>query len=121
MHSIARRFSVLSHDFVISVNGKEVKRGDVETQFRFPEEGWNSEEITGKPISWWAGFTTDTIKDDDARGFVVMARGKLVQSPWFFDLSGGAYGQHGMQYMVGEIRADFLDDEVDLIATTDRQ
>ena len=117
MRSLARRFAVLSHDFVVSVNGEEVKRGDVETQFRFPNEGWNSEEVDGKPIRWWAGFTADTIKDDDARGFVVMARGKLVQSPWFFDLSGGAYGQHGMQYMVGEVRADFLDEEIDLIAT----
>ena len=117
MRSLARRFSVLSHDFAVSVNGEEVKRGDIESQFRFPNEGWNSEEVAGKPISWWAGFTADTIKDDDARGFVVMARGKLVQSPWFFDLSGGAYGQHGMQYMVGEVRADFLDEDVDLIAT----
>ena len=117
MRSLARRFSVLSYDFAVSVNGEEVKRGDIESQFRFPNEGWNSEMVAGKPISWWAGFTADTIKDDDARGFVVMARGKLVQSPWFFDLSGGAYGQHGMQYMVGEVRADFLDEEVDLIAT----
>lgn len=117
MRSLGRRFSVLSHEFVVTVNGEEIKRGDVKTQFRFPNEGWNSEEIDGKTISWWAGFTADTIKDDDARGFVVMARGKLVQSPWFFDLSGGAYGQHGMQYMVGEVRADFLDDDVDLIAT----
>ena len=46
-----------------------------------------------------------------------MARGKLVQSPWFFDLSGGAFGQHGMQYMAGEVEADFLDEETDLIAT----
>ena len=117
MRSLGRRFSVLSHDFVVSVNDEEVSREDVETQFRFPREGWNSEEISGQTISWWAGFTADTIKDDDARGFVVMARGKLVQSPWFFDLSGGAYGQHGMQYMVGEVKADFLDEEVDLIAT----
>ena len=115
--SLGRRFSVLSHDFVVSVNGNEVSRENVETQFRFPREGWNSEFVDGNPISWWAGFTANTIKDEDARGFVVMARGKLVQTPWFFDLSGGAYGQHGMQYMVGEVRADFLDEEVDLIAT----
>ena len=117
LRSLGRRFSVLSHDFVVSVNGDEVSRENVETQFRFPNEGWNSEEVDGRPISWWAGFTATPIKDEDARGFVVMARGKLVQAPWFFDLSGGAFGQHGMQYMVGEVRADFLDDEVDLIAT----
>jgi hypothetical protein len=115
--SLARRFSILSHDFVISVNGEKVQRKDVETQFRFPNVGWSSEEVDGKKISWWAGFTEGTIKDEDARGFVVMARGKLVQNPWFFDLSGGAYGQHGMQYMVGEVRADFLDEEYDLIST----
>ncbi len=117
MRSIGRRFSVLSHDFVVSINGEKVNRDDLTTQFRFPEAGWISEEVNGKPIRWWAGFTANTIKDDDARGFVVMARGKLVQSPWFFDLSGGAYGQHGMQYMAGEVEADFLDEETDLIAT----
>ena len=117
MRSLARRFSILSHYFAVSVNGQKVSREDVKTQFRFPNQGWNSEDIDGQTVRWWAGFTTDTIKDDDARGFVVMARGKLVQSPWFFDLSGGAYGQHGMQYMVGEVKADFLDEEIDLIAT----
>ena len=117
MRSLGRRFSILSHDFAVSVNGEEVRRENVETQFRFPNQGWTSEEVDGKGVSWWAGFRADTIKDEDARGFVVMARGKLVQTPWFFDLSGGAYGQHGMQYMVGEIRADFLDEDVDLIAT----
>ena len=48
---------------------------------------------------------------------MVYARGKLAQTPWFFDLSGGVWGQHGMQYLTGEIQADFLDESVDLIAT----
>ena len=117
MRSLSRRFSVLSDTFGVLVNGNLIRRQDVETQFRFPDVGWNQDEVIGHQVRWWAGFTKDTIRDDDARGFVVMARGKLVQTPWFFDLSGGAYGQHGMQYMVGEVEADFLDDEIDLIAT----
>ena len=63
------------------------------------------------------GFTKLLIPDDEARGVSVLSRGKLVQAPFYFDLSGGAYGQHGMQYMTGEVQADFLDDAVDLIAT----
>ncbi|MEK7281310.1 MAG: hypothetical protein AAB037_03025, partial [Chloroflexota bacterium] len=40
-------------------------------------------------------------------------------NPWFFGLSGGVYGQHGMQYLTGEVVADFLDitEGQDLIAT----
>ncbi|MFZ1937341.1 MAG: hypothetical protein WAU84_26680, partial [Thermoguttaceae bacterium] len=40
-----------------------------------------------------------------------------AQTPWFFDLSGGVWGQHGMQYLTGEVQADFLDEDIDLVAT----
>ena len=43
----------------------------------------------------------------------------MAQAPWFFGLSGGTWGQHGMQYMTGEVIADQLDltDGQDFIAT----
>ena len=118
--SIARRLLVLDENFTVHVNGTAISRQEIPFQFRFPEQPglWETAELdNGQQFQWWAGFCTDTIPDEEQRGFVVYARGKLAQTPWFFDLSGGVWGQHGMQYLTGEIQADFLDESVDLIAT----
>ena len=120
--SMARRFAILSTDFVVHVNGKKVTREEFPFQFRFPAKPGEWETVSlsnGHDIRWWAGFCVKPIADEGARGFVVFVRGKLAQTPWFFDLSGGAWGQHGMQYLSGEVRADYLDETegLDLIAT----
>ena len=117
---LARRLLVLDKDFNVHVNGQAVSRQEVPFQFRFPEKArsWETAELpNGQQIQWWAGFSKATIPDEEQRGFVVYVRGKLAQTPWFFDLSGGVWGQHGMQYLTGEVKADFLDESVDLIAT----
>ena len=117
---LARRLLVLDQYFTVHVNGKAISRQEIPFQFRFPEKKgtWDTADIgNGQQIQWWAGFCKDTIPDEEQRGFVVYVRGKLAQTPWFFDLSGGVWGQHGMQYLTGEVKADFLDDTVDLIAT----
>jgi len=117
---LARRLLVLNENFTVHANGKAISRQEIPFQFRFPEEPgrWETAELdNGQQIQWWAGFCKDTIPDEERRGFVVYVRGKLAQTPWFFDLSGGVWGQHGMQYLTGEVKADFLDESVDLIAT----
>lgn len=118
--SIARRLLVIDEDFTVYVNDKPVSRQEIPFQFRFPVDpgNWETSELeNGQAFQWWAGFCNDPIPVEEQRGFVVYVRGKLAQTPWFFDLSGGVWGQHGMQYLTGEIKADFLDDEIDLIAT----
>jgi len=117
--SMSRRFAVLSDRFHVHVNGEPLTKETMDFQFRFPEGGGlGADDIEGVgTIRWWIGFTGKPIGDDEARGVSVLARGKLVQAPFYFDLSGGAHGQHGMQYMTGEVQADTLDDAVDLIAT----
>jgi hypothetical protein len=130
LKSMARRFSVLSDKFKIYINGAILKKefGPFEMRipgdYSFPSETQDGERIRADIpgagiVKYWIGFTRDTIKDDESRGITILARGKLVQRPWFFEFSGGTYGQHGMQYMTGEIEADFLDENEDLI-TTDR-
>lgn len=117
---IARRLLVLDQHFTVHVNDMAVSRQEVPFQFRFPRKvgAWETTDLeNGQQVQWWAGFCRDTIPDEEQRGFVVYVRGKLAQTPWFFDLSGGVWGQHGMQYLTGEVKADFLDDAVDLIAT----
>jgi hypothetical protein len=120
IRGIARRLLILDKDFRVHVNGNIITRKEIPFQFRFPEKsgGWETAALSnGQQIQWWAGFSKETIPDEEQRGFVVYVRGKLAQTPWFFDLSGGVWGQHGMQYLTGEVRADFLDEAVDLIAT----
>jgi hypothetical protein len=120
VRSLLRRFAVYSDDFRVWVNGAGLEKGEGQYQLRFPEEKgkWQEEEVAGfGAVRWWVAFTKDTIPHEDVRGISVLARGKLVQAPWFFGLSGGVYGQHGLQYMTGEVQADGLDEDTDLIAT----
>ncbi len=120
--SMSRRFSILGAQFDVRINGKSLAAdAPIDLQFRFPGEGWNDEYVDGVgSIRWWAGFTEKPIKVEDARGISVIVRGKMAQTPFFFGITGGVHGQHGMQYMMGEVVADQLDAEKDLVAT-DRQ
>ncbi|MEA2898697.1 MAG: hypothetical protein QOJ84_4312 [Bradyrhizobium sp.] len=117
---LARRLLILDSDFTVHINGKAITRQEVPLQFRFPKKrrDWEDEDLGGgRTIKWWAGFSKNTIPQEEQRGFVVYVRGKLAQTPWLFDLSGGTFGQHGMQYLTGEVQADFLDESIDLVAT----
>lgn len=52
------------------------------------------------------------------RGVAVFAGGKLAQRPFFFNLTRGFTGQHGAEYLAGQVVADFIDRlPADLIAT----
>jgi len=118
--SMSRRFSIFGDQFAVSVNDDRLAEAAdaVDFQFRFPEAGWNADDVEGfGPVRWWVGFAEKPIPHEDARGISVVANGKLVQRPFFFDLSGGMQGQHGLQYMAGEVIADGLDEARDLIAT----
>ncbi|HAL57442.1 MAG TPA: hypothetical protein DCP63_13475, partial [Bacteroidetes bacterium] len=117
---LARRLLILDKNFTVHLNEKVISRQEIPFQFRVPNKPgtWETTDLgNGQQIQWWAGFCKETIPDEEQRGFVVYVRGKLAQTPWFFDLSGGVWGQHGMQYLTGEVKADFLDESVDLIAT----
>ena len=127
--SMSRRFSVMSDRFQVSVNGETLKKDPGLFQMRFPDATHSFEgEVTRNGtahtkirgagrIAYWIGFTEKPIKEQALRGISVVSRGKMVQEPWFFEVAGGMHGQHGMQYMTGEVEADFLDDETDYVTT----
>ncbi len=129
MRSMARRFSVLSDKFQVQINDKILKKDEGPFQIYFPNNRmkFDKEKIIKKKgvfqipgagtVTFWIGFTEKPIHDAESRGIAVLSRGKLVQEPWFFDVTGGVYGQHGMQYMTGEVEADFLDDKTDFVTT----
>ena len=113
-----RRFSLLSDAFKVTINGVDLLREDMPLQFRFPAAGWNAEDVAGiGTVQWWMGFTEKPIQVEESRGISVLARGKIAQAPFFFDMTGGAGSQLGLQYLTGEVIADSLDDDADLIAT----
>jgi hypothetical protein len=134
--SMARRFLLQQHaaDFALKVNKEPVpKSPDMKgVEFVFPrdyrqaeqpegvriEGEWGIESVGGRQIKWRIWFYKETIEEEELRGVSVFANGKLAQSPFFFNLSGGLGGQHGQEYMSGQVQADYLDAlDRDVIAT----
>ncbi|MXR39813.1 hypothetical protein GRX01_00355 [Halobaculum sp. WSA2] len=118
---LARKFSVIGDEFVVRINEDEVTGDErnlkdrCEFKTTFDDETINDE---GHQISGWIGTLPKPTPDDIEGGVAVMARGKIAQKPITFGVAeGGTRGQMALQYLVGEIHADFLDDEEDLIAT----
>ncbi|OYT43784.1 hypothetical protein B6U84_05560 [Candidatus Bathyarchaeota archaeon ex4484_40] len=119
--NLARHFSVLGEDFIVRVNGEPLTPAERELK-RECEFVWEVNEVIdqelGLRVYGWIGTMKKTVPPEIERGIVIMARGKLVQTPTTFDVGGrGITGQHALAYLVGEIHADFLDEEEDLIAT----
>lgn len=118
---LARRFSVLGQDFVVSINGEPITPEERELQGRC-EFVWNipgellSGDIAGQKIQGWIGTFPEPVSADIGAGIVVMANGKLAQEPTLFG-AGRMRAQHALAYMVGEIHADFLDGTEDLISS----
>jgi len=122
---LARRFSVmgLQYQFCVYVNDQEILPADRQLQTRC-ENIWNIDEPVkeGKPwrVQGWIGSMPrhDTLTDEFERGIVIMARGKMIQTPTTFELGGrGFTGMVGTAYLVGELHAEFLDEDTDEIAT----
>ena len=137
--SMARRFLInqVADTFEIRINGEEVPDDNalMGVEFDFPEDYRDEERPSGlrikdsvgyeiigdEEISWRIRFTKETIGTEELRGISVFCGIKLAQSPFFFNLSGGLSGQHGQQYVSGQVRADYLDRLTSDVITTERQ
>lgn len=133
--SMARRFLLHEKqaDFVVRVQGTALPQAYNEAgfEYQFPkdlpkpldgvdldEDGWGLETVNGRNIEWRFLFQKDTINEEELRGVAVFAGGKLAQRPFFFNLTGGLTGQHGAEYLAGQVVADYIDRlPIDLIAT----
>lgn len=112
-HSMAQRFLVIGPKFRVLINDKELGPEEITLQYRWPEKDWAESEITGcGPVKYWIGFTEHPRKQNEGElsGILIYTRGKISQEATFFEISGGVYGQHGLRYMVGMIRAEWLDE-----------
>lgn len=147
---LARRFGIIGDDnFTVCINGDTVKiedrdyfhklqylwhygegsekyvefcKGKIESE----EKGEGRDKVgeqTCYPVTGWIGTTNlpSDLKDGDENlnKIIIMVRGKLAQEDILEDITeGGVY----TKYIIGEIHADFLDDDaLDDIATSNRQ
>ena len=118
--SMAKRFAILGNRMKVWVNGQEVKSEDLIYENRVD---WQEDTIpeVGK-VNYWYGFLKNTIQDPELRGFTVFARERTAQmTPFHFNITGGFNGQMGLEYLTGQIKADFLDDLEEDLISTDRQ
>lgn len=136
--SLSRRFllseNVTNMPFAISVNGNEIAEPySEEKQFDFPkdlsegekaelhveridENGWAITTFKSHDVSWRIGYSRKPIKDEELRGVAIFAHGKLAQSAFFFDQRGGSSADLAKEYITGQIKMDFVDEELDLIS-----
>lgn len=118
--ALAKRFSILSTDFQVCVNGKPItpadwlKREDMQYLWEY-QNGIIDDAHREWTVSGWIGTMKDPL-DEDQRGIVIMTRGKLCQdTPYFFGVNVGE--KHSYAYMTGILQAEFLDAEEDFVAT----
>lgn len=126
--SLARRFALDASMMRIVVNDEEIGRFDYDLDLRFPRDGWLFDdaginvsadgwakmELAAGPVRWWIGFTEKPLREKQLQGVSVLARGKMVQRPFFFQRTAGAEGQLGQEYLIGEVQADWLDEGHDI-------
>ena len=139
--SMARRFLLHQQqaDFKVFVDGeplpdalglagvqyvfpRDYEEGDKpETILEIDTDGWGIETLHGRRIRWRFLFHKDTIDEEELRGVAVFAKGKMAQSPFLFNLVGGLGGQHAVEYLSGQVEADYLDSLADDLISTERQ
>ena len=117
---VARHFLVFDEEFEVLVNGKPISptdkvwNADTEKEWVVEPESVSPNEHPGWTVSGKIVASRRLLDEDDV-GLAVMARGKLVQRPTTFGIKSG--GKHTYSYIAGEITAEFLDEEYDMIST----
>lgn len=126
--SIARRFVLHSQNdnFNIKINGEPVPSDDTFNLLKYDypkdyteeeieslgitvdEEGYATENIDGHEIKWRIAFT-NTPATKEVNGISIFAANKIAQNPFFFNLTGNISAQHALAYLVGQVKADFVD------------
>lgn len=73
------------------------------------------------PIRGWVAYAKEPYKDDLMAGVRIYCRGKIAAQTSVFNQRAGFTGEHNVRsYLVGELHADWLDENEDLIQTDRR-
>ena len=80
-----------------------------------------SHDNTFYPVEGWVAYSKHPYKDDLMAGVRIYCRGKIAAQTSIFNQKAGFTGEHNVRsYLVGEMSADWLDKEEDLIQTDRR-
>ena len=72
-------------------------------------------------VSGWVAYAREPYKDDLMAGIRIYCRGKIAAQTSVFGRRAGFTGEHNVRsYLVGELHADWLDEDEDLIQTDRR-
>jgi len=134
---MARRFGLHQPDFKISVEDTrnpqenlpfEIGSFDIplleDTRVDVSEVPVSlPDEQRDLPVSGWMGLAKEAYRNEEMAGVRIYARGKIVATTRAFGQSAGFTGEFTVRsYLVGEIHAEWLDeDEGEDLVTTDRQ
>ena len=127
---LARKFSLGLPDFQITVTDTEtgesedLSETDIETASGTKIE--RNEPVDpggmGLPVRGWVAYSKHPYKNEDVAGVRIYARGKLAAVTRDFGRKAGFTGEHSIRsYLVGELHADWLDDEDEDLIASDRQ
>lgn len=81
------------------------------------------EDGTTRPVTGWVAMAKESYRNEEMAGVRIYARGKIVATTRDFEQRAGFTGEFATRsYMVGEVHADWLDDDDDEdLVRTDRQ
>lgn len=96
---------------VVGPDGKEIS--DLRAGFDY--------EGSFYPVTGWVAYSKQPYRDDLMAGVRIYCRGKIAAQSHIFNLKAGFTGEYDIRsYLVGELHANWLDEDEDLIRT-DRQ
>lgn len=73
------------------------------------------------PVTGWVAYARDPYRDDLMAGVRIYCRGKIAAQTLVFNRKAGFTGEHSIRsYLTGELHADWLDEDEDLIQTDRR-
>lgn len=73
------------------------------------------------PVNGWMAYAKQPYRDELMAGVRIYCRGKIVAQTNAFDIKSGFTGEYNIRsYLVGELHADWLDEDEDLIQTDRR-
>ena len=129
---VARRFALASDDFTIIVSDSESEDAFVVPKFQMDINPDTRISVDDRPVkidgvdhsvTGWLAHATQSYKDEESAGVRIYARGKIVATTRDFEQPAGFTGEFRTRsYLVGEIHAEWLDDDDDEdLIRTDRQ
>ena len=78
-------------------------------------------EGTFRSVTGWMAYSKAPYKDELMAGVRIYCRGKIVAQTSIFNQRAGFTGEHSIRsYLIGELHADWLDEDEDLIQTDRR-